>query len=130
MTMTELDHELERLRGSVLFDDEPVRALYRAALARAEAAEAEAAQMSARVAELESQAAQGWRPVTEDWPEYQQRVLIGHGDYYVYGWYVVARRAYNNKDIWVMDDDTVLAFESASVAMIVPPLPPAPQETE
>ena len=50
MTMIELDQELERLRGSVLFDDEPVRALYRAALARAEAAEA-------RVAELEAQLA-------------------------------------------------------------------------
>ena len=59
MTMIELDQELERLRGSVLFDDEPVRALYRAALARTEAAEA-------RVAELEAAlAAQQWRPVTE-----------------------------------------------------------------
>lgn len=39
MTMIELDQELERLRGSVLFDDEPVRALYRAALARIKANE-------------------------------------------------------------------------------------------
>ena len=117
----------------------------RALLARAEAAEAEAARLrdenaeawhafdrqqsrsdrlAARVAELE--AAQGWRPVTEDWPEYHERVLIGHGGGYDGGWYAVARRTRtDDKDIWVMDDDTVLAFESASVAMIVPPLPPA-----
>ena len=81
-----------------------------------------------RVTELEEAlGGQEWQPVTEEWPPYQQRVLIGHGDYYVYGWYAIARRAYTNKDIWVMDDDTVLAFESATVAMIVPPLPPPQQ---
>ena len=70
----------------------------RAALARAEAAEVEAVDLhrqlaemaaameeieaerlalAARVAELESQlAAQQWRPVTEDWPPRNQRVVI------------------------------------------------------
>ena len=52
MTMTELDQELERLRGSVLFDARPVRALYRAALARAEAAEAEAVDLHRQLAEM------------------------------------------------------------------------------
>ena len=40
MTMIELDQELECLRFGFTFDAEPVRDLYRAALARAEAAEA------------------------------------------------------------------------------------------
>ena len=87
----------------------------------------------ARVAELESQlAAQGWRPVTEDWPPYNERVIIGHGGGYGGGWCVFARRVRTDDrdgDDWLMDDDTTLAFESAVVAMRRP-LPPAPQETE
>ena len=80
LQMMKLDQELRRLRTGFIFNAEPVRDLYRAALARAEAAEAEAARLqydldrqlyradalAAHVAELESQlAAQGWRPVTE-----------------------------------------------------------------
>jgi uncharacterized coiled-coil protein SlyX len=61
MTMIELDQELESLRCGFVFDAEPVRDLYRAALAR--------------VAELESQlAAQGWRPVTETMTMTEQRL--------------------------------------------------------
>jgi hypothetical protein len=91
-------------------------------LARAEAAEA-------RVAELESQlAAQGWRPVTNEWPPYNERVIIGHGGGYGGGWSAFARRVRTDNrdgDDWLMDDDTTLAFESAVVAMRRP-LPPAP----
>jgi hypothetical protein len=116
--IADFDNTLNDALNGVVEAEAALGRMYRAALAR--------------VAELEAAlAAQQWQPVTEEWPPYQQRVLIGHGDYYVYGWYVIARRAYTNKDIWVMDDDTVLAFESATVAMIVPPLPPdAAEATE
>ena len=97
---------------------------YDALMARAEADEA-------RVAELEAQiAAQQWRPVTEDWPPYNERVIIGHGGGYGGGWSAFARRVRTDNrdgDDWLMDDDTTLAFESAVVAMRRP-LPPAPQE--
>jgi hypothetical protein len=86
-----------------------------------------------RVAELESQlAAQQWRPVTEDWPPYNERVIIGYAGGYGGGWSAFARRVRTDNrdgDDWLMDDDTTLAFESAVVAM-QRPLPPAPQETE
>jgi hypothetical protein len=92
----------------------------------------ERADALARVAELEAQlAAQGWRPVTEDWPPYNERVIIGYGGGYGGGWCVFARRVRTDDrdgDDWLMDDDTKLAFESAAVAM-PRPLPPAPQET-
>ena len=116
MTMIELDQELESLRCGFVFDAEPVRDLYRAALAR--------------VAELEAQLdAQGWRPVTGEWPPYNERVIIGYGGGYGGGWCVFARRVRtDDRDDWLMDDDTTLAFESAAVAM-PRPLPPAPQET-
>ena len=124
----------------------------RAAVARAEAAEAEAVDLhrqlaemaavmeeieaerlalAARVAELESQlAAQQWRPVTEDWPPYNERVIIGHGGGYGGGWSAFARRVRTDNrdgDDWLTDDDTTLAFESAVGAMRRP-LPPAAQE--
>ena len=102
-------------------------------LARAEAAEADNRRLAVRVAELEAAlAAQGWRPVTEDWPPYNERVIIGHGGGYGGGWCVFARRVRTDDrdgDDWLMDDDMTLAFESAVVAM-QRPLPPAPQETE
>ena len=85
--LTQIEENLEWLRGAALFDTERVMGPVRAALARAEAAEAEVvdlhrqlAEMAAameeiederlallaRVAELEATlAAQGWRPVTE-----------------------------------------------------------------
>jgi hypothetical protein len=94
-------------------------------------AEAAATALVARVAELESQlAAQQWRPVTEDWPPYNERVIIGHGGGYGGGWSAFARRVRTDNrdgDDWLMDDDTTLAFESAVVAMRRP-LPPAAQE--
>jgi hypothetical protein len=131
-----------------------IAGLFEAVIARAEAAEAEAedailaasdaaqreenamhalSHFRARVAELEAQlAAQGWRPVTEDWPPYNERVIIGYAGGYGGGWSAFARRVRTDNrdgDDWLMDDDTTLAFESAVVAM-QRPLPPAPQETE
>ena len=149
--LTQIEENLEWLRGAALFDTERVMGPVRALLARVEAAErdarndlddaelhlrraeAAATALAARVAELESQlAAQGWRPVTEDWPPYNERVIIGHGGGYGGGWSAFARRVRTDNrdgDDWLMDDDTTLAFESAVVAMRRP-LPPAPQETE
>ena len=75
---------MKRLRGAYIMDIAPACEMYRAALARAAAAEAETADaindlkivtaklaraeranalLAARVAELEAQAAQGWRPL-------------------------------------------------------------------
>jgi hypothetical protein len=149
--LTQIEENLEWLRGAALFDTERVMGPVRALLARVEAAErdarndlddaelhlrrAEAAAtvLVARVTELEAQlAAQQWRPVTEDWPPYNERVIIGHGGGYGGGWSAFARRVRTDNrdgDDWLMDDDTTLAFESAVVAMRRP-LPPAPQETE
>ena len=81
------------------------------------------------MAELEAQlAAQGWRPVTEDWPPYNERVIIGYGGGYGGGWCVFARRVRtDDRDDWLMDDYTALAFDSAVGAMRRP-LPPDPQE--
>lgn len=146
--MSQLSRGAEAIGRMVQDREERVAALERAldaALARAEAAETEVAQWRgftdaiqkglqaalARVAELEAQlAAQGWRPVTEDWPPYNERVIIGHGGGYGGGWCAFARRVRTDDrdgDDWLMDDDTTLAFESAVVAM-PRPLPPAPQE--
>jgi hypothetical protein len=115
--VAQIEENLEWLRGAALFDTERVMGPVRALLAR--------------VAELEAQLdAQGWRPVTEDWPPYNERVIIGYGGGYGGGWCVFARRVRTDNrdgDDWLMDDDTTLAFESAVVAM-PRPLPPAPQE--
>ena len=114
---------------------------YRAALARAEAAEAEAARLqyhldrqlyradarAAHVAELEAQlAAQQWRPVTEKWPHYAERVAIGH----VAGnWAAIATRVQSpDDDEWELEDGKVLDWESASVAIELPPLPQEPPQ--
>ena len=112
--MIAFEAEMKRLRGAYIMDIAPACEMYRAALAR--------------VAELEAQAAQGWRPVTEDWPPYNERVIIGHGGGYGGGWSAFARRVRTDNrdgDDWLMDDDTTLAFESAVVAMRRP-LPPRP----
>jgi hypothetical protein len=138
----------ERLENMLFAEQRATDADLRAEAAEAEAADAilaasDAAQREenamhalshfrTRVAELEAQlAAQGWRPVTEDWPPYNERVIIGHGGGYGGGWSAFARRVRTDNrdgDDWLMDDDTTLAFESAVVAMRRP-LPPAPQET-
>ena len=115
------------------------RQLYRAD-ARAEEAEAERnalrAELGTALDHLATAAhypevllaAQQWRPVTEDWPPYNERVIIGHGGGYGGGWSAFARRVRTDNrdgDDWLMDDDTTLAFESAVVAMRRP-LPPRP----
>ena len=82
--MIAFEAEMKRLRGAYIMDIAPACEMYRAALARAAAAEAETADaindlkivtaklaraeranalLAARVAELEAQAAQGWRPI-------------------------------------------------------------------
>ena len=140
MTMIELDQELERLRSGFVFDAEPVRDLYRALLTRVEAAEAEVvdlhrqlAEMAAameeiederlallaRVAELEAASdAQGWRPVTDDWPPYEEstpvRMRTG-----------VIRWGYRRGDRWSLTGGQY-ARESVTHAYA---LPPAPQGT-
>ena len=110
--LTQIEENLEWLRGAALFDTERVMGPVRALLARVEAAEAEVvdlhrqlAEMAAameeiederlaivaRVAELEAQlAAQGWRPVTitEPSPDFTVELLIvgyrGHDGYWHY----------------------------------------------
>ncbi len=108
MTMIELDQELESLRCGFVFDAEPVRDLYRAALAR--------------VAELEAQlAAQQWRPVTEK-PEKP-------------GWYVVydsdGHVFYNAEIFPYRVARWTGKWDSAFNGLVDywRPLPPAPQET-
>jgi len=83
------------------------------------------AHFRARVAELEAQlAAQQWRPVTEDWPHYHDRVVIAH-----WGgtWAQFARRVQSDdgEDEWLLDDGRKFDFESASVALLTSP-PPLP----
>lgn len=78
----------------------------------------------ARAVELE--AAAGWRPVTEQWPPPDERVLIAPTDG---TWWDVARRRRDieGEEVWALDDGTVLDFESAGVATRVT-LPPFPSE--
>ena len=115
----------------------------RVLLARAEAAEARAAEFTnannelARLnADLQFQiidlqaaldaerAAWQWRPVTEDWPHYHDRVVIAH-----WGgtWAQFARRVQSDdgEDEWLLDDGRKFDFESASVALLTSP-PPLP----
>ena len=82
---------------------------------------------AAHVAELEAQlAAQQWRPVTEKWPHYAERVAIGH----VAGnWAAIATRVQSpDDDEWELEDGKVLDWESASVAIELPPLPQEPPQ--
>lgn len=112
----------------------------KSALVRAEAAEQ-------RVAELETlmalgitvpppddgqrvEAAGQWQPVTEEWPPHHARVVIGQmgGN-----WAAFARRVRNDDgdDEWQLaDGDGTLDFESAAVALALPPLPPPPDAAE
>jgi hypothetical protein len=154
LTSDELRQVLaEWIRPMYPKERQKIAGLFEAVIARAEAAEAETADaindlkivtaklaraeranalLAARVAELEAQAAQGWRPVTDDWPPYNERVIIGYGGGYGGGWSAFARRVRTDNrdgDDWLMDDDTTLAFESAVVAM-PRPLPPAPAPQE
>ena len=78
--------------------------------------------MTQRLAELEE--AQQWRPVTEEWPHYHDRVVIAH-----WGgtWAQFARRVQSDdgEDEWLLDDGRKFDFESASVALLTSP-PPLP----
>ena len=69
-------------------------------------------------------AAWQWRPVTEDWPHYHDRVVIAH-----WGgtWAQFARRVQSDdgEDEWLLDDGRKFDFESASVALLISP-PPLP----
>ena len=85
--------------------------------------------LRARVAGLEAaldaeRAAWQWRPVTEDWPHYHDRVVIAH-----WGgtWAQFARRVQSDdgEDEWLLDDGRKFDFESASVALLTSP-PPLP----
>jgi len=91
--------------------------------------------LATRVAELEAaldaeRAAWQWRPVTEDWPHYHDRVVIAH-----WGgtWAQFARRVQSDdgEDEWLLDDGRKFDFESASVALLTSPPPlPAPDANE
>ena len=93
-------------------------------------AEAAATALVARVAELEAQAAQGWRPVTEDWPPYGVqhlgRAMLNSPTL------LVTRTTDDSDEVW-QDNDGMLFYggEIRYCAAIPesPPLPPAPQET-
>lgn len=81
------------------------------------------AAMRQRLVELE--AAQQWRPVTEDWPHYHDRVVIAHwGD----TWAQFARRVQSDdgEDEWLLDDGRKFDFESASVVALLTSPPPLP----
>lgn len=86
------------------------------------------AALRARVAELE--AAQQWRPVTEEWPPYLERVVIGQRGG---TWAAFARRVRigaAGDEVWLLDSETTLDFESANVVFSLPPIPPAPEAAE
>ena len=81
--------------------------------------------LTERVAELE--AAQQWRPVTEEWPPYLERVVIGQRGG---TWAAFARRVRigaAGDEVWLLDSETTLDFESANVVFSLPPIPPAPE---
>ena len=82
--------------------------------------------LRARVAKLEAElAAQGWRPVTADWPPRNQRVVISAPGA---SWADVARKQHDGEEyVWQLKNGHMLDFESATVAIPLPPAP-APQE--
>ena len=130
----------------------------RALLARAEAAEAEAARLkeagrmvqeevtawrdsyealneqrlalAARVADLEAQlAAQGWRPVTEDWPPYGVQHL---GRAFLNSPTLLVTRYFIEEEggeVWQDNDGMLFYGGEIRYCAAIPPLPPAPQET-
>ena len=108
-------------------DDWDNVAAARAAVAQAEA-QTRLADNSDRIAvaleRIAERAAWQWRPVTEDWPHYHDRVVIAH-----WGgtWAQFARRVQSDdgEDEWLLDDGRKFDFESASVALLTSP-PPLP----
>jgi hypothetical protein len=134
---------MKRLRGAYIMDIAPACEMYRAALARVEAAEAEVVDLhrqlaemaaameeiederlalAARVAELESQAAQGWRPLGAP-PASTGEYLIG-ADYIPD---VLLAEYHADTDMWYqqLPDGE---WQLADWATHWRPLPPAPQE--
>ena len=93
---------------------------------RATDAEMERDELAARVDELEAErAAQQWRPVTADWPPRNQRVVISAPGA---SWADVARKQHDGEEyVWQLKNGHMLDFESATVAIPLPPAP-APQE--
>ena len=91
-------------------------------LARAEAAEADNRRLAVRVAELEAAlAAQGWRPVTEDWPAQGESapVRMRNG---------VIRWGYRRGDRWHLTGGQY-SRESVTHAYALPPAPAAQETT-
>ena len=118
--MTDLSNKPISYTGS-----HPLELAYRALLARAEAAEAEAARLAARVAELEAAAA--WRPGNENppAPDWYQVGDIGVGVYNL--WY--------SGEAWHRSSFQGATYRTPPMSTPdywrpIPPLPPAPQETE
>ena len=104
--MIAFEAEMKRLRGAYIMDIAPACEMYRAALAR--------------VAELESQlAAQGWRPGSET-PKHDWYLVydFSEDDQPLFRYYGPAG--------WRLSGDRVIP----NWYMPIPPLPPAPQETE
>ena len=147
MDIRAFEAELEKLRSGFSFDTTKPCGMYVAALSRAEAAEAEAYErleaalfaeqratdaemerdeLAALVAELEAErAAQQWRPVTADWPPCNRQVVISAPGA---SWADVARKQHDGEEyVWQLKNGHVLDFESATVAIPLPPAP-APQE--
>lgn len=126
LTSDELRQVLaEWIRPMYPKERQKIAGLFEAVIARAEAAEADNRRLTARVAELEAAlAAQGWRPVTEDWPPREKLVLISYPGA---TWVDIARRSHDGEEtVWLLNGNRgVLDFDSATVAH---PLPPAPQE--
>lgn len=137
----------EIISGEDFYEDEAEGTKYhvnckKAAIDRRDKAEARVAELQAefdvaldRVGELQAElaahrAAHRWRPVTEDWPHYHDRVVIAH-----WGgtWAQFARRVQSDdgEDEWLLDDGRKFDFESASVALLTSPPPlPAPDANE
>jgi len=100
-----------------------IAGLFEAVIARAEAAVARVAELEAALAA--ERAAHQWRPVTADWPPRNQRVVISAPGA---SWADVARKQHDGEEyVWQLKNGHVLDFESATVAIPLPPAP-APQE--
>jgi hypothetical protein len=125
-----------------------IAGLFEAVIARAEAAEAEAedailaasdaaqreenamhalSHFRARVAELEAQlAAQGWRPVTEDWPPYGVqhlgRAMLNSPTL------LVTRTTDDSDEVWQDNDGMLFYGGDIRYCAAIPPLSD-PQET-
>ena len=123
----EAERDEYKLQRDKWIADEPATEAEAARL-RDECSRAEMAAIyfEARVAELEAQlAAQGWRPVTADWPPRTQRVVISAPGA---SWADVARKQHDGEEyVWQLKNGHMLDFESATVATPLPPAP-APQE--